>query len=138
MSTFVRVTKIFFNKMKKINSHTSFLFVFWVFCFFIFFWEREWTSNHLLAVNLSNRHLCFSLSRPFTGLFSTRLPASTVIFCSKDYRLRKIWCGLKAFVERTRNFEFENNFETFALALAKKIPCSVVISKFLRALNIKM
>lgn len=136
MSTFVRVTKIFFNKMKKINSHTSFLFVFW----FFFFWERErkWTSNHLLAVNLSNRHLCFSLSRPFTGLFPTKLPASTVIFCSKDYRLRRIWCGLKAFVERTRNFEFENNFETFALALAKKIPCSVVISKFLRALNIKM
>lgn len=37
MSTFVRVTKIFFNKMKKINSHTSFLFVF---VFFVFF-ERE-------------------------------------------------------------------------------------------------
>lgn len=40
MSTFVRVTKIFFNKMKKINSHTSFLFVFWVFVVWFFF-ERE-------------------------------------------------------------------------------------------------
>lgn len=41
MSTFVRVTKIFFNKMKKINSHTSFLFVFWVCFFFVFVFERE-------------------------------------------------------------------------------------------------
>lgn len=85
MSTFVRVTKIFFNKMKKINSHTSFLFGFFWWGFF-FEREREWTSNHLLAVNLSKRHLCFPLSRQFTGRFSTKLPASTVIFCSKDYR----------------------------------------------------
>lgn len=42
MSTFVRVTKIFFNKMKKINSHTSFLLVFWGFFFlFLFNFERE-------------------------------------------------------------------------------------------------
>lgn len=39
MSTCVRVTKIFFNKMKKINSHTSFLFVF--LGFFVFVFERE-------------------------------------------------------------------------------------------------
>lgn len=42
MSSFVRVTKIFFNKMKKINSHTSFLLVFWGFFFlFLFNFERE-------------------------------------------------------------------------------------------------
>lgn len=40
MSTFVCVTKIFFNKMKKINSHT-FLFVFFGGFFLGFFLERE-------------------------------------------------------------------------------------------------
>lgn len=67
MSTFVRVTKIFFNKMKKINSHTSFLFVFWGFFFFVFVFEREngrqpsslFFTFSTIYWTLSNQTSCF-------------------------------------------------------------------------------